>query len=292
MRHLFFINGIKSDSGIWLNDRPIGLWTFWYENGQKKEEGNFKDGEKDGEWIYWNEEGLFQSRGEYRFGDIVRQHTLTLSWRNLSEEIKYTDINKKTAKLFSKISSVAEIDLQQKVAPHCTTHLQLRLKYLTLANSAEVDLLQTQPLRGGVTLGASYQYGDNIFSSNFMLDETIFATSEANSTLSTHSALIPGGSLEWAYLFWKNSRYATSSFFQLGLLFKSEIDQELSVSSSPMFLVGAQIDRTINLRSNILLKSYYQESSQTIRQKEDSITSEYPQQTKRLALEISYRWNF
>ncbi len=48
-----------------INGRPHGLRTEWYENGQKKEEGNFINGEQQGIWTYYNKDGSLDGKEEY-----------------------------------------------------------------------------------------------------------------------------------------------------------------------------------------------------------------------------------
>ena len=48
-----------------INGRPHGLRTEWYENGQKKEEGNFINGEQQGRWTYYNKDGSLDGIEDY-----------------------------------------------------------------------------------------------------------------------------------------------------------------------------------------------------------------------------------
>ena len=48
-----------------INGRPHGLRTEWYDNGQKKEEGNFINGEQQGRWTYYNKDGTLDGTEDY-----------------------------------------------------------------------------------------------------------------------------------------------------------------------------------------------------------------------------------
>lgn len=43
-------------SGIPIDNR-VGLWRFWYENGQLQQEGNYVNGKREGLWRVWYENG-------------------------------------------------------------------------------------------------------------------------------------------------------------------------------------------------------------------------------------------
>ena len=51
-------------SGI-PSDNRVGLWRFWYENGQLKAEGNYVNGKVKALWRWWYENGQLKQEGNY-----------------------------------------------------------------------------------------------------------------------------------------------------------------------------------------------------------------------------------
>lgn len=54
--------------GSYRDDRPDGLWTYWYPNGMLKEEGHYQQGMKHGMWVEWYPDGDLMWKGEYENG--------------------------------------------------------------------------------------------------------------------------------------------------------------------------------------------------------------------------------
>jgi hypothetical protein len=54
--------------GSYTDDKPEGLWTYWYKNGQMKEEGHFEAGVKYGIWVEWYQDGQIMWKGEWKNG--------------------------------------------------------------------------------------------------------------------------------------------------------------------------------------------------------------------------------
>ena len=48
-----------------INGKPHGQRTEWYDNGQKKEIGDFINGKQTGVWTYYNKDGTIDGIEEY-----------------------------------------------------------------------------------------------------------------------------------------------------------------------------------------------------------------------------------
>jgi antitoxin component YwqK of YwqJK toxin-antitoxin module len=70
--------------GSYVDDKPDGLWTFWYTNGETKEEGHYRRGVRTGMWVEWFRDGDILWKGEYRKG--VRQ----IEWNGAKAEVTVT----------------------------------------------------------------------------------------------------------------------------------------------------------------------------------------------------------
>ena len=55
--------------GSYVDGKPDGLWTYWYENGQMKEEGNYQHGVKNGMWVEWYPDGALMWKGQWEKGE-------------------------------------------------------------------------------------------------------------------------------------------------------------------------------------------------------------------------------
>ena len=54
--------------GSYVDGKPDGLWTYWYESGQMKEEGHFDQGMKNGMWVEWYSDSKLMWKGEWTNG--------------------------------------------------------------------------------------------------------------------------------------------------------------------------------------------------------------------------------
>jgi hypothetical protein len=61
--------------GSYSDNKPEGLWTYWYENGQMKEEGHYEAGVKNGIWVEWYQDGQIMWKGEWNNGTRQIENT-------------------------------------------------------------------------------------------------------------------------------------------------------------------------------------------------------------------------
>ena len=65
---MIYADTILVEKGSYVDGKPDGLWTYWYENGQKKEEGNYQHGVKNGMWVEWYPDGALMWKGGWEKG--------------------------------------------------------------------------------------------------------------------------------------------------------------------------------------------------------------------------------
>ncbi|UTW66381.1 TonB family protein [bacterium SCSIO 12643] len=66
----FYSDGSLHQTGKYLNNIQVGLWTIYYPTGEKKSYGNYNaEGEKDSIWISLHQNGKVKSTGQYLNGN-------------------------------------------------------------------------------------------------------------------------------------------------------------------------------------------------------------------------------
>jgi len=78
--------------GSYVDGKPDGLWTYWYENGQMKEEGNYDQGVKNGMWVEWYSDGALMWKGEWdngtrHFVEVGAKAEITFIGQDLTDNI-------------------------------------------------------------------------------------------------------------------------------------------------------------------------------------------------------------
>jgi hypothetical protein len=60
--------------GEYVEGKPIGRWSYWYETGQREGDGVWRHGRKCGLWIHWELDGRVDEdrTGEYANGRRIR----------------------------------------------------------------------------------------------------------------------------------------------------------------------------------------------------------------------------
>lgn len=66
--HFEYVDSVMVARGKYIEDKPEGLWTYWYPNGQMKAEGNYANGLKNGMWVEWYDDGMLMWKGEWDMG--------------------------------------------------------------------------------------------------------------------------------------------------------------------------------------------------------------------------------
>ncbi|MFN6947199.1 MAG: toxin-antitoxin system YwqK family antitoxin [Cytophagaceae bacterium] len=64
----YFQNGRIKAKGLFLKNKPMGLWEYFYENGNPKMKGEVQDKNNTGVWTYYYENGNLQMKGSFEKG--------------------------------------------------------------------------------------------------------------------------------------------------------------------------------------------------------------------------------
>jgi antitoxin component YwqK of YwqJK toxin-antitoxin module len=81
----FYENGQVKETGYYLAGQKHGSWSAYNENGQLMSTAHFHNGNKDGEWLVWDTEGNLRYKLTYKNGEPVGE------WAMFDERGKVSD---------------------------------------------------------------------------------------------------------------------------------------------------------------------------------------------------------